>query len=130
MRSKRTNISSNSPWEPIVGYSRAVKMGNHIFVSGTAATNDTGEIVGINDPYKQSIQCIKNIESALINSESSLKDIVRIRIFVTDIEDWEKIGNAFYKFFAGIKPAATMVEVNKLITPEALVEIEADAIVS
>ena len=130
MKLKRTNISSNSPWEPIVGYSRAVKMGDHILVSGTTATNDEGEIIGIDDPYQQTIQCIKNIESAVIKANSTLADVVRVRIYVKNIDDWEKIGNAFNLYFANIKPAATMVEVSRLITPEALVEIEADLIIS
>ena len=130
MKLNRININSNSPWEPKVGYSRAVKVGNQIFVSGTTATNNEGEIIGKNDPYKQTVQCIKNIEAALQNVGSSLIDVVRVRIYVINIEDWEIIGKAFYDFFAEIKPAATMVEVTKLITPEALVEIEADIIVS
>ena len=126
MSNKRINISSNSPWEAIVGYSRAVKIDNTIFVSGTTATLD-GVIVGINDPYKQTIQCIKNIETALTKANASLNDVVRIRIYVVNIDDWEIIGKGLSQYFKDIKPAATMVEVNKLITPEILVEIEADA---
>lgn len=129
MNNNRINISSNSPWEDIVGYSRAVKVDKSIFVSGTTATKD-GEIVGINDPYEQTIQCLKNIESALLKAKSSLKDVVRIRIYVLNIDDWEIVGKALNKYFNLIKPAATMVEVNRLITPEILVEIEADAYIS
>ena len=126
----RVNISSNSPWEDIVGYSRAVKIDNHIYVSGTTATDEDGAIVGIGDPYKQTIQIIKNIQSALHKAEAELTDIVRIRIYVTNIEHWEIIGKALSEYFINIKPAATMVEVSKLISPEILVEIEAEAYLS
>lgn len=127
MSNSRENISGNSPWEDIVGYSRAVKFGNHIFISGTTATDNNGKIVGLNDPYEQTIHIIKNINSALKKAGAALKDIVRIRIYVVDINNWEIIGKALSKYFIDIKPAATMVEVNKLISPEILVEIEADA---
>ena len=126
MRTNRINISSGSPWEDKVGYSRAVKINNAIFVSGTTAIKD-GEIIGINDPYEQTIQCIKNIETALKKANASLDDVVRIKIYVINIDDWEKIGNGLSKYFMKIKPAATMVEVKRLIMPEILVEIEADA---
>jgi len=129
MKSNRINISSNSPWEDIVGYSRAVKMNNQIFVSGTTSTDDHGNIIGHNDPYAQTIQCIENIRTALEKGNSSLSDIVRVRIYVINIDDWEIIGNALSKYFKIIKPAATMVEVNRLIAPEILVEIEAEAII-
>lgn len=127
MSNSRENISGNSPWEDIVGYSRAVKFGNQIFISGTTATDNNGKIVGLNDPYEQTIHIIKNISSALDKAGAALKDIVRIRIYVVDINNWEIIGKALSKYFIDIKPSATMVEVNKLISPEILVEIEADA---
>ncbi len=129
MINKRINISSGAPWEDIVGYSRAVKIGNQIFVSGTTATDTNGNIVGLNNVYAQTIQCIKNIENALAKANANLKDIVRVRIFVKNIDDWEIIGKALSKYFIKIKPAATMVEVSKLISPEILVEIEADAFI-
>lgn len=129
MKSNRKNISSNSLWEDIVGYSRAVRVGNQIFVSGTTATDSNGEIVGINDPYTQTNKCIENIETALKKADASLADITRLRIFTTNIDYWETIGKALNEHFLKIKPAATMVEINKLIDPTIIVEIEADAIV-
>lgn len=125
---ERKNYSSGTKWEPIVGYSRAVRKGPFIFVTGTTATDENGEIVGIDDPFTQTVQALKNIEKALKALGGNLTDVVRTRIYVCNIEDWEEIGRAHHQFFSKIMPATSMVEVSRLIQPDILVEVEADAV--
>ena len=129
MASKRTNYSTGAKWEDIVGYSRAVRMGNIIEVTGTVATDDNGNVVGENNPYLQTKYAIQKIEKVLERAGASLNDVIRTRMFVTDISKWEEYGKAHGEFFGAIKPCTTMIEVSRLISPEYMVEIEASAIV-
>lgn len=126
---QRLNISSGAPWEAKVGYSRAVRIGNVVEVSGTVS-QDGDKVIGINDPYEQTKHALAKIEAALVKAGASLHDVVRTRMYVTDISQWEEIGRAHGEFFQAIRPATTMIEVSRLISPELLVEIEATAILS
>lgn len=127
---KRQNVSSGTPWESIAGYSRAVRVDRFVHVAGTTAADENGTVVGVNDPYAQTVHILTKIETALAEAGAMLADVVRTRMYVTNIDDWEQVSKAHREFFGPVRPAATLLEVSKLITPEFLVEIEVDAIIT